>query len=59
MIVNSGVDNGRYFINLIENRLQKLIDVIQELHVKGIYRTDDVCLGWENELWLNSIVENR
>ena len=55
----AGWRNGRYFTNLTEETLQKLIDTIPELHVKETYKTGDVRPGREDEQWLNAIVEMR
>ena len=55
----AGWRNGRYFTNLTEDTLQKLIDTIPELHVKETYKTGDVRPGREDEQWLNAIVKKR
>ena len=55
----AGWRNGRYFTNLTEETLQKLMDTNPELCIKETYKTGDVRLRRENELWLNAIVEKR
>ena len=55
----AGWRNGRYFTNLTEAALQKLIDMAPELRIIEVYKTGDVRPGREHELWLNAIVEKR
>ncbi len=55
----AGWRNGRYFTNITEETLQKLIDTLPELHIKEMYKTGDVRPGRESELWLNAIVGKR
>lgn len=55
----AGWRNGRYFTNLTEQTLQKLIDALPELHIKEMYKTGDVRPGRERDRWLIAIVEKR
>ena len=55
----AGWRNGRYFTNLTEETLQKLMDTNPELCIKETYKTGDVRPGRENEQWLNAIVKKR
>lgn len=55
----AGWRNGRYFTNLTEQTLQKLIDALPELHIKEMYKTGDVRPGRERDRWLSAIVEKR
>ena len=50
-----GMRNGRYFTNLTEESLQKLIADMPELSIEKMYQTGDVRPGREHELWLNAI----
>ena len=55
----AGWRNGRYFTNLTEQTLQKLINTVPELHLETMWITGDVRPGREHELWLNAIARKR
>ena len=55
----TGMRNGRYFTDLTETSLQKLIDNIPELNIVETYITGDVRPGREHEKWLNAIVGKK
>ena len=52
-----GSRNGRYFTNLTEDTLAKLLQEIPELRILETAVTGDVRPGREHELWLNVIIE--
>ena len=51
-----GWRNGRYFTNLTEARLQKLLKDVPELKAEEVYLTGDVRPGREEEQWLNAVI---
>ena len=51
--------NGRYFTDLTETSLQKLVDNIPELDIVETYITGDVRPGREHEKWLNSLIYKK
>jgi len=53
----AGWRNGRYFTNLTEQTLGKLLEQIPSLRLAETSVTGDVRPGREQELWLNAIVE--
>lgn len=52
-----GERNGRYFTDLTEKRLRKLIEPFQELDIIETVITNDVRIGREDEKWLNIIIK--
>lgn len=50
-----GWRNGRYFTDLTESSLQRLIDEASSIKVEEMFITSDVRLGREKEQWLNCI----
>ena len=55
----AGWRNGRYFTNLTEQTLQKLINTVPKLHLETMWTTGDVRPGREHEMWLNIIAGKR
>jgi len=51
-----GIRNGRYFLDLTEGVLNKIIGIVGGLKVKETYISVDVRPGRENEKWLNAII---
>ena len=51
-----GLRNGRYFLDLTEGVLNKIIGIVGGLKVKETYISVDVRPGRENEKWLNAII---
>lgn len=51
-----GLRNGRYFLDLTEGVLNKIIGIVGGLRVKETYISVDVRPGRENEKWLNAII---
>jgi len=49
----SGERNGRYFVDLTEQRFQDILDTIPDLYIVKDMITCDVRPGRENEKWLN------
>lgn len=55
----SGWRNGRYFTDLTEDRLAKLLKQVPELQLCETFLTGDVRTDRQQEQWLNAIVEKR
>lgn len=51
-----GERNGRYFTDLTEESLTKILDPVSSLHIREFWITGDVREGRENEKWLNAII---
>ena len=54
-----GIRNGRYFIDMTEDRLKKLLQDIDEVEVKEIWITSDVRPGRGEEKWLNLFLRKK
>lgn len=54
-----GERNGRYFTDLTEKRLRKLIEPFQELDIIETFITNDVRIGRQDEKWLNAIIKKK
>lgn len=51
-----GERNGRYFTDLTEESLTKILESIPSLHIRESWITGDVRDGRGNEKWLNAII---
>ena len=54
-----GVRNGRYFIDMTEDRLGKLLQDVDELEVEETWVTSDVRPGRGEEKWLNLFLRKK
>jgi len=54
-----GMRNGRYFIDLTEERLQILLEEVGELDVEELWITSDVRPGRGEEKWLNLFLRKK
>lgn len=54
-----GVRNGRYFIDMTEDRLEKLLQDVDELEVEETWVTSDVRPGRGEEKWLNLFLRKK
>lgn len=54
-----GERNGRYFTNLTEQTLEKLLEPFTQLELLETSVTPDVRAGRGDEMWLNAIVKKR
>ena len=52
----SGMRNGRYFTDMTEISMAKLLENIQELKVEKQWITGDIRHGRGDERWLNMIL---
>ena len=54
-----GVRNGRYFIDMTEDSLEKLLQDVDELEVEETWVTSDVRPGRGEEKWLNLFLRKK
>lgn len=54
-----GIRNGRYFIDMTEDRLEKLLQDVDELEVEETWVTSDVRPGRGEEKWLNLFLRKK
>ena len=54
-----GIRNGRYFIDMTENSLEKLLQDVDELEVEETWVTSDVRPGRGEEKWLNLFLRKK
>ena len=54
-----GVRNGRYFIDMTEERLEKMLRDVGELDVEEMWVTSDVRPGRGEEKWLNLFLRKK
>ena len=55
----SGLRNGRYFTDLDEAGLQRLVEPIGSFKIIETFKTHDVRKGRESEMWLNAIIQKQ
>ena len=51
--------NGRYFIDMTEDRMTALLDRIDSFLIKDMWITSDVRSGRDDEKWLNIILQKK
>ena len=51
--------NGRYFIDMTEDSLDKLLQDVGELEVEEVWITSDVRPGRGEEKWLNLFLRKK
>ena len=54
-----GIRNGRYFIDMTEDSLEKLLQDVDELEVEEMWVTSDVRPGRGEEKWLNLFLRKK
>lgn len=54
-----GIRNGRYFIDMTEDSLEKLLQDVDELEVEETWVTSDVRPGRGEEKWLNLFLRKK
>lgn len=54
-----GIRNGRYFIDITEERLEKLLQDIGGIDVEEMWVTSDVRLGRGEEKWMNLFLRKK
>ena len=54
-----GVRNGRYFINMTEERIRKLLQSVDGIEIEEMWITSDVRPGRGEEKWLNLFLRKK
>lgn len=54
-----GIRNGRYFIDMTEDKLQKILQETDVFHIKEIWISSDVRPGRDDEKWMNMILVKK
>ena len=54
-----GERNGRYFTDMTEEKMEKLLQEVSVFHTEELWISEDVRPGREDEKWLNSILRKN
>ena len=54
-----GERNGRYFTDMTEEKMEKLLQEVSVFHTEELWISEDVRPGREDEKWLNIILRKN